>query len=503
MSYEPFILIISIFLAIKLCQWRKPTLPPGPYPFPLIGNLHQIKPNVATARCFAEWSWLYGPVMSVWLGSKLSIVVSSPELAKEVLKDHDQVLANRHRMESTVKITKDGKGLVWADYGPHYVKLRKICVHELFSARRIEALRPIREDEVRNMVETICRDCTGNEGQGRSLVVRKYLSSVAFNCISRLVFGKKFVTTAGEATEQGSEFKEIVAEGNRRGASLSLFVSEHVRWFGWVFRPDQEELRRHVARRDRLVRAIIGEGRLKAEQGRAAEQHFVDALLGMQESYDLSEETVIELLWDMITAGMDTIAISVEWAMAELIKNPRTQRKVQEELDRVVGLGLWMTESDLSNLPYLQCVVKEALRLHPPTPLMLPHKASANTKIGHHDIPKGTIVSINLWAMGRDPDLWQDPLKFRPDRFREDNIDVKGQDFRLLPFGSGRRVCPAAQLSLNLVASMLCQLLHHFSWAGGEEIDMTESPGLVCYMQKPLQAIPTMRLPANLYDKSC
>lgn len=104
--------------------------------------------------------------------------------------------------------------------------------------------------------------------------------------------------------------------------------------------------------------------------------------------------------------------------------------------------------------------------------------------------------------MGRDPDLWQGPLEFWPKRFLKDDVDVKGQDFRLLPFGSGRRVCPAAQLSINLVASMLGQLLHHFSWAGAEEIDMTENAGLVCYMQRPLQAIPTMRRPANLYDRS-
>ncbi|KAK3440176.1 hypothetical protein EUGRSUZ_B00472 [Eucalyptus grandis] len=349
-----------------------------------------------SARCFTAWSRLYGPVMSVWLGSHLSIVMCTPELGQGT------------------------RGL----YGPHYVKLTRICVQELFSARRIEALRPIREDEVRNM--------------GRSLVIRKCLNSVAYNCISWLVFRKRFMAAGGEATEQGLNFKEIVAERNRR-----------------------EELRRHVARRDRLVQVIIGEHRPKAVQGRAAKQHFLDALLGMQENYDLSEETEVELLWDMITAGMDTVAISVEWAMTELIKNPQAQRKVQE-LD-------W---------------------------------ANANTKIGHHDIPKGTIVSIDLSAMGRDPDLWQGPLEFWPKRFLKDDVDVKGQDFRLLPFGSGRRVCPAAQLSINLVASMLGQLLHHFSWAGAEEIDMTENAGLVCYMQRPLQAIPTMRRPANLYDRS-
>lgn len=208
----------------------------------------------------------------------------------------------------------------------------------------------------------------------------------------------------------------------------------------------------------------------------------------------------------MITAGMDTTAISVEWAMAELIKNPRVQQKAQEELDRVIGYDRVMTEPDFSNLPYLQCVAKEALRLHPPTPLMLPHRANANVKIGGYDIPKGSNVHVNVWAVARDPAVWKNPTEFRPERFLEEDVDMKGHDFRLLPFGAGRRICPGAQLGINLVVSMLGHLLHHFNWAPAnglspEEIDMGENPGLVTYMRTPLEAVPTPRLPAELYKR--
>ncbi|XP_058078549.1 cytochrome P450 98A2-like [Magnolia sinica] len=172
----------------------------------------------------------------------------------------------------------------------------------------------------------------------------------------------------------------------------------------------------------------------------------------------------------MITAGMDTTAISVEWAMAELIKNPRVQEKAQEALDRVLGFDRVMTESDFPNLPYLQCVAKEALWLHPPTTLMLPHKAAANVKIGGYDVPKGSNVHVNVWALARDPAMWKDPLQFRPERFLEEDIDMKGHDFRLLPFGAGRQVCPGAQLGINLVQSMLGHLLHHFQWTPREGV---------------------------------
>jgi coumaroylquinate(coumaroylshikimate) 3'-monooxygenase len=206
----------------------------------------------------------------------------------------------------------------------------------------------------------------------------------------------------------------------------------------------------------------------------------------------------------MITAGMDTTAISVEWAMAELIKNPRVQHKAQEELDRVIGSERVMTEADFTSLPYLQCVVKEALRLHPPTPLMLPHRANTSVKIGGYDIPKGSSVHVNVWAIARDPAVWKNPLEFRPERFLEEDVDMKGHDFRLLPFGAGRRVCPGAQLAINLVTSMLGHLLHHFTWAPAEgvkaeEIDMSENPGLITFMRTPIQAVAIPRLPSHLY----
>ncbi|THG00755.1 hypothetical protein TEA_025580 [Camellia sinensis var. sinensis] len=135
---------------------------------------------------------------------------------------------------------------------------------------------------------------------------------------------------------------------------------------------------------------------------------------------------------------------------------------------------------------------------------MLPHKANTNFKIGGYDIPKGSIAHVNVWAIARDLVVWKNPLEFRPERFFEDNVDMKGHDFRLLPFGAGRRVCPGALLGINLATSMLGHLLHHFLWTppqgvNPEEIDMSENPGLVSYMKSPLEAVAKPRLPTHLY----
>nr|AFX98060.1 p-coumarate 3-hydroxylase [Cunninghamia lanceolata] len=489
--------LLLVVLVYKLVQWKRYRLPPGPRALPVVGNLLDI--GAVRFRCFWEWSKQYGPIMSVWFGSTLNVIVSNTELAKEVLKEHDQQLADRPRSRSAEKFSRNGQDLIWADYGAHYVKVRKVCTLELFTPKRLEALRAVREDEVAAMVESIFKD----QGTGKSLVVKKYLSAVAFNNITRIAFGKRFVNEEGKMDPQGVEFKEIVGTGLKLGASLTM--AEHIPYLRWMFPLEEGAFAKHGARRDRLTKAIMEEHTL-ARQKSGAKQHFVDALLTLQEKYDLSEDTIIGLLWDMITAGMDTTAITVEWAMAELVRNPRVQQKAQEELDRVIGTDRVINETDFANLPYLQCLTKEALRLHPPTPLMLPHKATANVKIGGYDIPKGSNVQVNVWAIARDPAIWKDPLAFRPERFLEEDVDIKGHDYRLLPFGAGRRVCPGAQLGIYLVQSMLAHLLHHFTWAPpvgmkAEEIDLTEAPGLVTFMAKPVEAIAIPRLPEHLYHR--
>lgn len=494
--------VALLFIAYTLYRRLRLKLPPGPLAWPVVGNLYDIKP--VRFRCFADWAQFYGPIISVWFGSTLNVIVSTSELAREVLKEKDQQLADRHRSRSAAKFSRDGQDLIWADYGAHYVKVRKVCTLELFTPKRLESLRPIREDEVTAMVESIYRDCTNPENRGKGLLVKQYAGAVAFNNITRLAFGKRFVNTDGVMDEQGVEFKAIVANGTKIGASLSM--AEHIPWLRWLFPLEEEAFAKHGARRDRLTRAIMEEHTLARQSSGGAKQHFVDALLTLQEKYDLSEDTIIGLLWDMITAGMDTTAISVEWALAELVKNPRVQQKVQEEMDRAIGRNRVIKETDFTSLPYLQCVVKEALRLHPPTPLMLPHRANADVKLGGYDVPKGSIVLVNVWAVARDPAVWSCPLEFRPERFLEEDVDVKGHDFRLLPFGAGRRVCPGAQLGLNLMTSMLAHLLHHFSWSSvegekPEEIDMSENPGMVTYMRTPLKAVPTPRLPVDLYKR--
>lgn len=203
----------------------------------------------------------------------------------------------------------------------------------------------------------------------------------------------------------------------------------------------------------------------------------------------------------MLAGSMDTSATAIDWAMSELLRNPGVMKKVQEELEKAVGLARPVEESDLQNLSYLAMVIKETLRLHPVVPMLIPHESIEESTVGGFHIPRKSRVIVNVWAIGRDPVSWPDPEKFWPERFEGRDVDVRGRNFELIPFGSGRRSCPGLQLGWTAVQFVLAQLVHCFDWElpGGMlpgNLDMTEEFGLTTPRAKHLLAVPSHRLNA-------
>lgn len=197
----------------------------------------------------------------------------------------------------------------------------------------------------------------------------------------------------------------------------------------------------------------------------------------------------------MIFRGTDTTALLTEWIMAELVLHPRVQETLRKELadavSRVGGRGL--TDADLARLPYLQAVVKEGLRMHPPGPLL--SWARLSTSDVHLSngmvIPAGTTAMVNMWAITHDPSEWEEPDVFRPERFLDLEVDVRGRDLRLAPFGSGRRVCPGKNLGLATVNMWVAELVRCFKWAehAAHPVDLSEVLKLSCEMKHPLHAV--------------
>lgn len=201
----------------------------------------------------------------------------------------------------------------------------------------------------------------------------------------------------------------------------------------------------------------------------------------------------------MLAGSMDTSATAIEWAISDLLKHPRVMKKLQAELEKVVGMKRKVEETDLEKLEYLEMIIKESFRMHPVAPLLIPHQSIEDCMVGDFFIPKKSRVIVNAWAIMRDPNSWADPEKFWPERFEGSNIDIRGRDFQLIPFGSGRRGCPGIQLGLTVVRLVVAQLVHCFDWKlpNGmlpDDLDMIEEFGLTMPRAHHLIAIPTYRL---------
>lgn len=200
-------------------------------------------------------------------------------------------------------------------------------------------------------------------------------------------------------------------------------------------------------------------------------------------------------LQDLFVAGTDTTSSTLEWAMAEVLRNPETLKKAKAELEQTIGKGKLVEESDIVRLPYVRSIVKETLRIHPPVPFLIPRKVETDVQICGYNVPKGTQVLVNVWAIGRDPSTWSNPTSFIPERFLDSEIDFRGRDFELIPFGAGRRICPGLPLAIRTVPVMLGSLINSFDWklGGGiapKDLDMKDKFGITLQKEKPLYAIP-------------
>ena len=207
----------------------------------------------------------------------------------------------------------------------------------------------------------------------------------------------------------------------------------------------------------------------------------------------------------MLTAGTESSAVTVEWAIAELLKKPEIFKTATDELDQVIGRDRWVEEKDMLNLPYIRAIAKETMRLHPVAPLLAPRKAIEDCKVDGYDILRDTCVMVNVWTIGRDPQLWDKPEEFCPERFIGNDMDVKGNNLAFLPFGAGRRMCPGYSLGQKTIESSLANLLQGFNWKlpdkmTKEDLEMEEIFGLTTRKKVPLVTIAYPRLPLEMYS---
>eukprot|EP01018_Ginkgo_biloba_P005217 Gb_05139 [translate_table: standard] len=491
--------VMLIFFSIFKDKRKGPSyrLPPGPSPWPIVGNLHML--GRSPHRNLQALANKYGPVMYLHLGSIPTVVVSSPEMAKEFLKTHDAIFASRPTTFLAGRyLSYDFKDVALAPYGPYWRHMKKLCTLELLSPKRIDSFRSVREEEVSLLLHSLWQESANGT---KSVNLTKKLTSLTSSIMCRMIFGGKY----SDDDMTGKNFREIIQEVNQ--SSSVFFVGDFVPSLHWLdFQGVGRRVKNVIKIFDAFTDKVIDEHveGMKLNKQKDGRKDFVDVLLEMKEmqstEIEITRENIKALILDMLLAGVETSATTMEWCMAELLRNPLVTKKAQEEIESVVGKDHRVTESDVPNLEYIQCLVKETLRLHPPLPLLLPHESTEDCRVGGYNLPRKTRVMVNAWAIATDPAVWKDPLAFKPERFMGRDVNVKGQMFELLPFGSGRRSCPAASLAIVVVEFALAQLLHCFEWSVEDmdpvgQLDMSEAFGVAVGRRNHLYALPKARLP--------
>ncbi|KAL6602887.1 hypothetical protein ACP70R_043248 [Stipagrostis hirtigluma subsp. patula] len=507
-NFLAVVLATTLFLVTVLRRRRDPgrkyKLPPGPRPWPVIGNLNLIGP--LPHRSLRELSKRYGPLMSLRFGSFPVVVATSVDMARLILKTHDLAFIDRPRTASGRYTGFNYSDVLWSPYGAYWRQARKLWKTEIFSARQLRSHEHVRHAEVRAML----RDIHDAGGGGRAVALRDHIGMANLNGISRMVLGKKYVVDEAGSPTTPEEFKWMVDEFFVLSGALN--VGDFIPWLSWLdpqgYTKRIEDLGEMF---DRFLEHVLDEHneRRRREGEEFVATDMVDLMLGLAEDPNLEvpieRDGVKGFTLDLIVGGMDTSTVTTEWAMSELLRKPEVLAEATEELDRVVGRDRLVRDEDIPNLPYIEAIVKETMRLHPVTPMLSPRLSREDVSISGYDIPTGTLVFVNVWAIGRDPAVWGDDAnEFLPERFVGSNVDVKGHDYELLPFGSGRRMCPGIGLGLKLVQVTIANLLHGFAWrlpdgVAKEDLSMEEKFGLTMPRVVPLEAVAQPKLPAHLY----
>ncbi|KAH9720527.1 cytochrome P450 71A26 [Citrus sinensis] len=432
-----FVFMLFIKLQEKT-RVRAKRLPPGPWKLPVLGNLHQLNgdsPHVSLQHLSND----YGPLMFLQLGSVPTLVISSADVAREIFRTHDLIFSGRPRSYAAKKFSYNFNNISLAPYAQSLTK-------------------PIDLSRLTLLLSN--------------------------NIVCRVAFGQK--SDSGEYNGR-SRFDELLHQAQALLGKSSM--ADFLPWMGWLnmFNGVKASIEKTFREIDNFFDEEI-QHHLDPRRPKPEHEDLVDVLLQIHRDADatLNFKQIKGVLMDIFVAGTDTSSATLVWTMAELIRNPSVMRRAQNEVRGVVKGKEAVEESDLSELMYLKMVVKEALRLHPPAPLLVPRETTEDCRIGEYEIPSGTRVLINAKAIATDPEYWEHPFEFRPERFLNSSIDFKGQNYELIPFGVGRRACPGINFAIPLIELALASLLYSFDWELPpgmriEDFDMEEAPGITMH----------------------
>ncbi|KAI3756504.1 hypothetical protein L1987_56325 [Smallanthus sonchifolius] len=456
-------------------------LAPGPYSLPVVGYLPFLTSNLHER--FTEMAHKYGPIFSLRLGSKLHVVVNSMGLVKVVAHDMDHTFANRSPPLTALTISYGGSDIAWSNNNTHWRNMRKLLVSQVLNNANLKASQSFRTFEVKRTLNEVTKI-------GEKINLNEIAFNTEANVVTCMLWGRSKSSEGKDSSYLGDGFREIEFKIVELLGAPN--ISDYFPMLKWFDLQKGSEICGGSWN-------IIIDGAVE-EDGRT---DFLQILLELKDAPTPYNNIHIKALFmDIVTAATDTTSTMVEWVMAEILNNQCVLRKVQNEITKVIGIDNIVTESHLPKLRYLDVVIKETFRLHPPLPLLVHRCPDKYCTVGGYTIPKGSIVFINIWAIHRDPNNWMNPLEFRPERFLNGNWDYNGNNLKFLPFGSGRRICAGIPLGEKMSMYILASLLHSFNWMlpKDEEFELSDEFGMVTKKRKPLMAIPSQRISdASLY----
>nr|UVC58036.1 CYP706V5 protein [Isodon rubescens] len=476
--------------------------PPGPRGLPIVGYLPFLRRDLH--HQLTELAAEHGPIYKFHMGTKLCTVITSASLAKEVFRDHDAVFANRDITVAARIATYEFNDIAWSPYGQEWRDRRKTFSREMLSNTNLKASYNLRKDQVRKAVKEIYDAQIGTPISIFELALR-----IDLNLVINMIWGGKI---EGERLHRISAgLSPIVAE------MLDLLVKPNISDFFPVFaRFDLQGVAKQMTALLRKVEAMTKdaiEERMKNPDDAGVEkegskdfmQTLVDLMQEEEDSHKASSLGIVQIkaiLINILVGGTDTSSTTIEWVMAELVQHPLVMEKVQNELNEVVGLNSIVEEYHIPKLVYLDAVLKETMRVHPIGPFLTPRTPSRTCTVGGYTVPKDSALFVNVWAIQRDPAVWDDPSEFRPERFlvgENGKCDFNGNNLNYIPFGSGRRICAGLPLAEIMVRYILVSLLHSFEWRlqDGEKLDMSDELLSALRKRVPLVAVPFPRLSSS------
>ncbi|KDP38433.1 hypothetical protein JCGZ_04358 [Jatropha curcas] len=477
----------------------------------------------------------YGPIFSIKTGVHRSLVVSSWELAKECFTTNDKAFANRPNFLAAELMGYNSAMFGFSPYGQYWRVIRKIATVELLSNHRLQSFRHVRESEIKAAMNGIYQLWEENIDYNKADMVvkmKQWFGDITLNVIFRIIVGKRYVNYYMTSLEDGNDSDEWREAVNKFFELSGKYVlSDSLPFLRWLdLGGYQKSMKKTAKELDVFVQSWLDEHKCKRSSSECnvkGEEDFMDVMLSIfdeaEELHGIPFYVVKEFCLDeaeelpchdadtikkatclaLTLAASDTTKITLTWALSFLLKNGEVLKKAQLELDTEIGRERNIEEPDMKKLVYIEAIIKETLRLEPAAPLSVPHESMEDCVVGSYDIPKGTRLLVNLWKMHRDPRIWLDPYEFRPERFltTHKDFDVKGQNFELMPFGSGRRMCPGVSFALQVMQLTLANLLHAFdiSVPSGKQIDLVEGFGVTNNEATQLDVVLCPRLPAYLY----